>query len=89
MADGEPVSPEFEVDGLPCKSKKDLVTAGVGLPRGVQFIVKMRIGEHRIDAVRRKEKELHEALAYMDRLSHNAGETAFLDARLSKMLNVV
>ena len=64
--DGELVSPEFEVDGLPCKSKKDIVTAGVGLPRGIQFIVKMRVGEHCIDAVRRKEKdkELHEALAW-------------------------
>ena len=47
------VEAHFSVDGLPCKSKKDLVTAGVGLPRGVQYVVKMRKNEHREAAVRR------------------------------------
>ena len=62
----ELVDPEFSVDGLPCKSKKDMVTAGVGLPRAVQFVVKMRAGEHRVVAVRRCEKKLAAALAHMN-----------------------
>lgn len=50
------VKPEFTVDGLPCKSKNDLVTAGVGLPRHLQYTVKMRVNEHREAAVRRHQK---------------------------------
>ena len=66
MNESELVDPEFSVDGLPCKSKKDMVTAGVGLPRAVQFVVKMRAGEHRVAApVRRYENKLAAALAHM------------------------
>jgi hypothetical protein len=65
MNEAELVSPEFEVDGVPCKSNKDMVKAGVGLPRDVQFVVKMRAGEHRVAAVRRYEQKLAAALAHM------------------------
>ena len=59
------VDPTFEVDGVQCKSKKDVVTVGVGLPRSVQFAVKMRCGEHRVDAVKRKSAQLAVAVAHM------------------------
>ena len=64
----ELVDPHFTVDGLPCKSKGDMVTCGIGLPARnpkVQFIVKMRVNEHREQAVRRKKEELARALSFM------------------------
>lgn len=61
------VKPEFTVDGLPCKSKNDLVTAGVGLPRHLQYTVKMRVNEHREAAVRRHQK-------FAAACAHMAGE---------------
>jgi hypothetical protein len=69
MSDGL-VQPAFTVEGagghiLQCKSKQDLVTAGIGLPRAVQLVVKMRVNESREEAVRRKEIQFAAAVAYI------------------------
>jgi hypothetical protein len=64
----ELVDPHFTVGGLPCKSKGDMITCGIGLPARnpkVQFVVKMRVNEHREQAVRRKKEELARALVFM------------------------
>ena len=69
------MQPEFTVEGagghiLPCKSKHDMVTAGVGLPRAMQFVVRMRVNESREEAVRRKDIQFAAAVAYI------AGDTS-------------
>jgi hypothetical protein len=40
------------------EGKQDMVTAGVGLPRVVQFVVRMRVNESREEGVRRKPIQL-------------------------------
>jgi hypothetical protein len=87
----ELVDPHFTVDGLPCKSKGDMVTCGIGLPARnpkVQFVVKMRVNELREQAVRRKKEELACALAFMASAT-GSFTCCTLSAAKSKMHDIV